>query len=102
MRGHGVGIIEIAAINHDGILQLLVQSIQIQAGKFVPFRENQKSIGSVGRFIGVTGVFDTRIQNFFGPLLRRRIIGRDLDSLPEAKSAPIKWLAIRGYRQFRL
>ena len=49
-RRHGLGIIEIAPINHNGILQLLMQAIQIQAGEFIPFGEDQKSVGSAGGF----------------------------------------------------
>ncbi len=58
MRRHGIGIIEIAPVDYDRILQLPVQAIQIQAGKLIPFGENQKSISSTSRFVGVTGVFD--------------------------------------------
>ena len=46
MRRHDRGIIKVAAINHDRILQLLLQAIQIQAGELLPFGEDQESIGS--------------------------------------------------------
>ena len=72
-RRHDLGIVEIAPVDDDGILQPLVQTIQIQAGEFIPFGEDQESIGVASRFISVTGVFDARIQNFFRALLCRRI-----------------------------
>src|SRR5271156_2090181 len=68
VRGHGIGIIKIAPINHDGILQLLVQAIQIQAGEFVPLRENQQSVSVAGGSIGGGRVLDTRIENLSRPL----------------------------------
>ena len=101
MRRHRLGIIKIASINHDGILQLPVQAIQVQAGEFIPFGEDQESIGSAGRLVGVTRVLDTRIQNLPRPLLRRRIVGRNLAALLQQGLHQQNQRVIRGYRRSR-
>jgi len=81
MRCHDVGIIKIAAINDDGIFQLPVQAIQVQVGEFIPFGEDQESVGSARCFIGVSRILYARIQNLPRALVRCRIVNCNLAAL---------------------
>src|SRR6202044_2744036 len=85
VRGHGIGIIKITPIDHDGILQLLMQAIQIQAGEFVPFRENQESVSVPGGSIGISRVLNTRIENLSRPLVRCGTVSRNLAALSQQR-----------------
>src|ERR1700758_1945975 len=43
-RGHGGRIVQIPAVNHDGIAQRIVKPVEIEFGKFLPIVKNQQSI----------------------------------------------------------
>ena len=55
LGGHDLGIIQVASVDHDGILEFLAQAAEIEIGEFLPLGENQQSVGAVGGFVGGVG-----------------------------------------------
>ena len=55
--GHHLGI-QIASVNYDGIVQVLADTVEIKVGEFFLLREDQQSIGAMGRLISGAGEGD--------------------------------------------
>ena len=51
VRRHHFGIIQVAAIDHDGILEFLAQAVEIELGELLPLGEDQQRIGAAGGFV---------------------------------------------------
>ena len=58
--GHHFGIIQIAPVDHDGILQFLAEPVEIEVGEFLPLGKDQQGIRAVSRFISGVGETDVR------------------------------------------
>ena len=46
---HHFGIIQVAAVDHDGIFEFLVEAAEIEVGKLLPLGEDEQSVGAVWR-----------------------------------------------------
>ena len=98
-RRHGVGIIEIAAVDHDRVSQFLENTVQIERGKFLPLGQDQQCVGAACRFVWVSDKLRAGIQNFPGAL-RLPLDRKPQSGSPPAKApAPAEWRAIRGCRR---
>src|SRR6266849_7733796 len=75
---HHFGIIQVAAVDHDGIFEFLVEAAQIEIGEFLPLGEDQQGIGAVGRFVGGVREFNAGVHHFLGALHGGGIVGGDL------------------------
>src|SRR5580692_4232469 len=75
---HYFGIIQVAAIDHDGIFEFLVEAGEIEVGELLPLGEDEQGVGAAGRFVGGVGVFESRVHCFLGAFHGRGIVGRDL------------------------
>ena len=79
--GHHLGI-QIAPVNYDGIVQVLADTVEIKVGEFFLLREDQQSIGAMGRLISGAGEGDAE----------RLLPGR----------APWPWIAALLYKRLSL
>src|SRR5580700_1131914 len=74
---HHCGIIQVAAVNHDGILEFIVEAAEIQVGELLPFSEDQQSIGVGGRLVGGARKFNAGAHHFLRALHGGRVVGGD-------------------------
>ena len=58
LRRHYFGIIQVAAVDHDGVLEFVAQALEIEVGELFPFGEDQQGVGALGRFVGRVGELD--------------------------------------------
>src|ERR1017187_3549890 len=80
-RGHHFGIVQVASINDDGILEFLAEAVEIEVGEFLPLREDEQSVGAVGRLVSGVGEGDVGRDYFLGALHGGWIVGGDLTAL---------------------
>jgi hypothetical protein len=78
--GDHLGIIQIAPVNYDGMLQVLAETVETKVGEFFPLREDQQSIAAVGRVISGAGEGDAE-RLLPGRAPWPWIVGRDLAAL---------------------
>ncbi len=45
--GHELRVVQVASVQHDGVLQLGTETDQIQGGKFFPVSQDQQRISAV-------------------------------------------------------
>ena len=50
---HGIGIVEVAAINDDRITKSLIEPVDVQIGELSPIGQDEQSVGIFGRGVGV-------------------------------------------------
>jgi len=80
-RGHDFGIVQVAPVNHDGILHLLAEAVEIEVGEFLPLGEDQQSVGAAGRLVSRVSERDAGRHYFPGSLHGSGIVGCDLTAL---------------------
>src|SRR5580698_2104483 len=78
VRGHHFGIIQVAAIDHDGVFEFLVEAAEIEIGKLFPLGKDEQGVGAVGGFVGGACVFETGVHGFLGAFHGGGIVGGDL------------------------
>ena len=88
--GHDLGIIQIAPVNYDGMLQVLAETVEAKVGEFFPLREDQQSIGAVGRLISGAGEGDAE-RLLPGRAPWPWIVGRDLAALLYKRPTRKNW-----------
>jgi len=75
---HHFGIIQVAAVDHDGIFEFIVEAAEIEIGKLFPLGEDQQGVGAGSGFVGGAGVFEVGIHHFLGAIHGGGIVGGDL------------------------
>jgi len=61
-------MIQVPAVDYDGILQLGMQLFEVERGEFLPFGKDQQSVGVAGSCIRAFGKLDARRLRFLGTL----------------------------------
>jgi hypothetical protein len=44
---HHFGIIQVAAVDHDGVLEFLMEAAEIEVGELLPLGEDEQGVGAV-------------------------------------------------------
>ena len=78
VRRHHFGIIQVAAIDHDGILEFAIEAIEIEVGEFLPLGKDQQGVGAGGGFVGGAGIFEIAVHGFLSAFHGGGIVGGDL------------------------
>jgi len=75
---HHFGIIQVAAVDHDGIFEFIVEAAEIEIGKLFHSVRISKAVGAGSGFVGGAGVFEVGIHHFLGAIHGGGIVGGDL------------------------
>src|SRR5580698_3839447 len=58
VSGHDLRIIQVAAVDHDGVLEFLAKAGKVEAGEFLPLGEDEQGVGVMGCCVGRLGESD--------------------------------------------
>src|SRR5438132_4133733 len=79
---HEPRVVDVAAIDDDGVAHQLLDPRHVQLPELVPFRDEDERVSTGGHRIRVLQILDLRKQDP-GSLDRRRVIGTDLGARRE-------------------
>ncbi len=102
LRRHDFGIVQVAAVDHDRVLQFLAKAIEIEVRELFPLGEDQQGIGALGCFVGGVGEGDAGASiTSCARSMRSGIVGRDLAAFLQQRLYQEQSRAIRGCRRCR-
>src|SRR5215467_4626841 len=70
--------VEVTAIEHDWIVQKLLDSDKVQCSEFLPFGKDEQCIEAFYCGVSIRSILDTLAKNSSGPIHRRWIKSRDV------------------------